>query len=84
MGMIDVDKVTESLLKEMFVRMGVEYSEDFVNQDGWYLKHSWSLEAESEYKKWAVEWLRKNLKWTKYRSGREMDWFLVCFGWRHK
>ena len=71
------------LIKEMFNFIGAEYSDEFVSQEDWYWKCSWTQDEENEYKKWMVNDLR-DLGVTKKIAIGIADWFLMDYGWKIK
>lgn len=54
--------------------------EDILNDSEWFLRYSTTQEQEEEFKKWAIEILRKELKMTKKEAEKEMDMFLLNYG----
>ena len=83
-------KETKELLMEMFKRVGEDYNSFMAKEDTtscesrWFEKHQWTKEQEEDFKKWAVNYLRKKFKWSKKKSEEEMDWFLLMWGWKTK
>jgi len=83
------DKTVKELLVEMFRRVGLEVSsyaevEEWAgaNGDEWYRKRTWTDAQEQEFKKWAVDKMRKAFKCTKKTAEAEYSWFNLMWGWR--
>ena len=68
----------------MFLRVGMEYSEEYCKQEDWYKEHSWTQEEEADFQQWMIACLRKRLRWTKNTAMQETTWFLMRFGWSWK
>lgn len=77
------NKHREEILKEMFIRVGADYNEELVQQEGWFQKYSWSKEEEEDYKEWLINYLVKNLKIPKTMAEESSSWFLLDVGWKY-
>lgn len=58
--MAEIEKQLEPILTEMFARVNDIYSPDKVNTEDWFLKHTWTLEQQSDFEKWLSDYLYKN------------------------
>lgn len=68
----------------MFIKVGLEYTEDYCKRQEWYLTKSWTIDEQNDFKEWGEKLLRKELKMSNYRAEKEMGWFLLNCGWRTK
>jgi hypothetical protein len=68
-------------IKEMFKRVGAEYSEEFVKDPHWYQKYQWTEAEEDDFKKWLIAEMRKKMRWTKGSAEKEAAWFMLMWGW---
>lgn len=48
----------------------------------WYSKYSYSTKDNEKWKKWLIEYLRKELKYTRDRAYVESEWYNLCYGLR--
>jgi hypothetical protein len=73
------------ILRRMFREVGEVFDEDYVQADGWYLRHSWTKQKEEEFAIWMKQQLKKQHPW-KYRPDRliddEIGYFLLNYGWK--
>jgi len=83
------DEVVQELLVEMFNRVGLgvsSYAEvkewADANGDEWFRKRTWTDAQEREFKKWAVDEIRKAFKFTKKTAENKYSWFNLMWGWR--
>jgi len=67
------------ILTEMFKRVGLVYSPEFTKQDEWYRQHTWTQEEETDFKKWLVQYIKKNK--LNIRAELEAGIFLLDYGW---
>ena len=73
----------EKALDEMFVAVGLpKWDKEFTKQDGWYAKKTWTEKRESDYKKWFLKEIKKDLKVNKVTAEREWNWFSLMWGWK--
>lgn len=79
--MVNYTFIITKLLKEMFKRVGLEYSEEYCKKEDWYLTKSWTEAEQNEFKRWGEGVLKVDLKMTYYGAAREMGWFLLSYGW---
>ena len=71
----------DDCIKEMFRRVGVEYSAEFVTDPKWFWKCEWTEEQETDFKKWLIKQMKKH-SLLKHRADKEADWFLFMWGWK--
>ena len=48
------------ILEKMFEGTGIEYSDEYVKQDHWYLNYGWSEQQEQDYIDWLSNYLYTN------------------------
>jgi len=80
------------VLTEMFKKVGLEFSEDLVKEDGWYWKCTWTNKAEDEFRQWFVDYLYNNVaarkaimsypKKNKVYIRRVVEEFIWQYGWK--
>ena len=73
------------LINQMFIIAGHQVTYDDIKdrKDAWYAEWEMSVEQSEEWKKWGVEYLRKNLKVNKAMAEREMLWFNLQYGLKY-
>jgi hypothetical protein len=76
------DKFVKKALNEMFVRVGAEYDEEFVKEDGWYSKKTWTKDQREDFKNWFIKETKKELKFNKTMAEKEFAWFDLNWGWK--
>lgn len=79
--MVNYTFIFKKLMKEMFKRVGLVYSEAYCKQEDWYLTKRWTEEEQRAFKQWGEGVLKAKLKMTDYAAAREMGWFLLSYGW---
>ena len=82
------------ILNEMFNRVGAAFDPDMVGIEGWYLKHEWTEEQQSDFALWMQDYLLANAKArkeimrisvkNKQVINRVIDNFLGNYGWKVK
>lgn len=84
----------DTIMKEMCLRINVNFNTvDFEDKE-WYLKYEWTPEQEDDFAKWMVDYLfkssearkeilSKNIKSKAYIK-RAVNWFLFSYGWKIK
>ena len=79
---------TEDLLKEMFRRVGAEYSEEIISEPEWCYLYNWTEAEQNEFIDWATTYLKRKRRWPKSLSAvyikREVLMFILHCGWRVK
>ena len=83
--MITYEKTFNDSFKEMFKRVGLEYSDEFIKDDTWYDKKSWTIKERDDFDKWLRKLLKKRYPfWGKREMDLEVRFFLMMWGWREK
>lgn len=78
------DKDIKICLKEMFNRVGVEYSIDYCSKKGWCEKNTWTIDQEECFRKWLTDFIKKKTNYTKEYCREQASWFLLHNGWKTK
>lgn len=81
--------VNDMKLQEIFVELinkqmepyNKKY-EDLKSEEEWYSKYTTTESQEEEFRKWAIDLLRRKGKMTKKRAQKEVDWFILGYGLR--
>ena len=73
---------TKEALTKMCEVIGVKYDDIDFESPEWYMKHSWTMKQENEFK----EWLDSKLKSTESAKMRaiKVGCFLMNYGWKIK
>jgi FKBP-type peptidyl-prolyl cis-trans isomerase (trigger factor) len=79
------------ILQKMFENTSIEYSDEYVQSDNWYLNYQWTEEQEQEFINWLANYLSENadareeLLYSKVKSkkmcGLAAKQFVTFFGW---
>lgn len=70
-------------LDKMFQCVGFEkLDEEFIKQDNWFQKKTWTQEQSNEFKQWFIQECKKDLKCTKNMAEKEHNWFDLMWGWK--
>jgi hypothetical protein len=75
------------ILQEMFDRVGELFTEDYVKEEGWWLKHEWTKAQEQSFQDWLYRHLRRHKPWksmSQYKMKGEIGYFMLSYGWKHK
>ena len=76
-------KFINKALDKMFQMVGFEsVDENFVKQEDWYSKKTWTKDQSEEFKNWFIKEGKKDLKFTKQMMEKEHAWFNLKYGWR--
>jgi hypothetical protein len=81
-GNVDYDKVCTECLKEMFKRVGEEYPNKLTKQKDWWMKRSWTLEEEIDFKEWMRKYLKKTCRWNAKMIDKEVGMFMLMWSWK--
>jgi hypothetical protein len=76
------DKFVQKAFDKMFDVIGMKFDEEFVKQEDWYQKKTWTSEQEQDFKKWFIQEAKKDLKFNKTMAEREHTWFNLKWGWK--
>lgn len=75
-------KFFDEAMDRMFKVVGFKsFDKEFVKQDLWYTKKSWTEQEERNFKKWMVNECRSRMKWSKKTAELEVAYFLLMWGW---
>ena len=79
------NKAVVDLINQMFIIAGHDVTYDDIKdrKDDWYTKWTMTTLQFEEWKKWGVDYLRKNLKVNKALAEKEMMWFNLQFGLKY-
>ena len=79
------------ILSTMCLFVGSNYSDINMQEDNWFLKHTWSEETEMEFKNWMVNYIHKikpaqrelynDHYMNKKLCERAVDMFMFNYGW---
>lgn len=76
------EKLFNTAMDRMFMAVGFDgFDENFVKQDHWYTKKTWTIEQESEYRQWLINECRTKLRMRKKAAELEAGYFLLMWGW---
>ena len=80
-----IDKAVEDLINKMFEIAGhsVTFADIKDRKDDWYCQWTMTTEQADEWQLWGIDYMRKNLKWPKYRAENEMRWFNLQYGLKY-
>lgn len=70
------------IINQMFIIAGHEVTFDDIKdrKDNWYNQWTMTMEQHEEWKKWGINYLKKNLKMNTFSADREMSWFSLQWG----
>ena len=79
------NKAVVDLINQMFIIAGHDVTYDDIKdrKDDWYTEWTMTTLQFEEWKKWGVDYLRKNLKVNKALAEKEMMWFNLQFGLKY-
>lgn len=76
------DSVFDAAMDQMFKEVGFKgFDREFVKQDEWYTKRTWTENQERAFKDWLVNECRTKMKWSKKIAETEAAYFLLMWGW---
>ena len=77
-------KLVDSILKEMFKRVGLKYpNPSFTKDKEWYTKKTWSEKEEESFRKWMKKRVKKTYPYlTDKRLDFEVAMFDLMYGWK--
>jgi len=55
-----ISKHLRVVLQKMFENTGIEYSDEYVQTEGWYLRYKWKESERKDFIKWLSEYLQEN------------------------
>ena len=73
------------LINQMFIIAGHQVTYDDIKdrKNAWYSEWTMTVQQAEEWKKWGIEYLRKNLKLNKALAEREMLWVNLQWGLKY-
>lgn len=80
----------KGIFKEMFSRVGVEYTDDMVRKPGWFREHSWTRKEVYDFKKWLKKYMKENMKGlfgrkvTNKYIDATINYFMLNYSWKTK
>jgi len=84
----------ETILTEMFARVGDKYEEEKTSSDSWYNSHEWTIEEQNSFKDWLTDYLYNNKDARKFmmsfpikdkkRCKETASQFNAWYGWKTK
>jgi hypothetical protein len=78
------EQAVVDLINQMFIIAGHEVTyDDIVGKEKWFQDYTMTVEQSEEWKKWGIEYLRKNLKINKALAEREMMWINLQWGLKY-
>ena len=79
------EKAVIDLINQMFIIAGHQVTYDDVKdrKDNWFQQWEMTVQQSDEWKKWGVEYLRKNLKINKASAEKEMLWVSLMWGLKY-
>lgn len=83
--MTKIDKFFAEVSDSLFQAVGFnKFDENFVKQDGWYTKRTWTSDQQDNFKRCFIAKAKKDLKLNRKRAELEYQWFNLNYGWRVK
>ncbi len=83
-----IDNLIVTMVNKMLEKHGVDYNFVTENQKDeeipWYQYFTWSKEEEDIFSEWAIDYMRKKMRWSKKRSENELRWFLFMWGLKYE
>ena len=79
------NKASEDLINKMFEIAGhnVTYDDIKGRTDDWYTDWTMTVAQAEQWKEWGMEYLQKNMKFTKHYAELEMRMFNVMYGLKY-
>ena len=84
----------QTILTEMFARVGEKYEEEKTSSDSWYNSHEWTKETEDAFTKWLADYLYNDKDARKFlmtfplknknRCRLAAEQFVSWYGWKTK
>lgn len=76
------DLLFKEIMERLFAVIGLEFKEETVKEERWYLKHTWTKEQENEFTQWLTRLLMKKKRMSKIRATKEAQYFVFAYGWK--
>lgn len=88
----EIGKHLEIILTKMFEIVGETFTKEYVQEDGWYLKHTWTISQEKAFLDWMVRYVINDKEATFELSGKHglrvrdislmVSQFVMFYGWK--
>lgn len=77
-------KLVDSILKEMFKRVGLKYPNPrFTKDKDWYTKRTWTEKEQESFKEFVKKKVRKAFPYfNENKVDFEAGMFILCYGWK--
>ena len=91
--MNDFSKHLRVILKKMCKSVNADFDAIDFKKEGWFLQHEWTQKQEDAFKKWMLEYLKKNrdarrelgiIFNNKIMMERGVNMFVMNYGWKTK
>lgn len=77
---METEDIFKELINKQLEPFGKTY-DDVVKDEDWLKKYFWENEEKyNEYKAWAIDFIRKKLRWPKWLVTKEFLWFDMAYG----
>lgn len=76
------DLLFKEIMERLFAAIGIEFKEEIVKEEDWYLKHTWTKEQEEEFTIWLTKLIMKKKARNKTRAQKEASFFVFAYGWK--
>jgi hypothetical protein len=79
-----LDKSYKEIIENMMSIAGydVTYEDLLKEEDGWWSRYTMTLEQRDKWVEDSINFLRKNMRWPKYRAKNQMVWVELMWGLR--
>ena len=76
------EEILAAIINKMFEISGhnVTFNDIKDRKDNWFQQWTMTVEQNEEWKRWVVDFLRKERRWPKYRAIKEADWLSLMYG----
>ena len=76
-----LEKVVEHLVNKQFEFAGSELTfDDVLGVENWYMQTSITCEQSNEFRLYAIDYIRKQLRLRKLAAEKEVGWFCLGYG----
>ena len=76
------DLLFKEIMERLFDVIGLEFKEETVKEEDWYLKHSWTKKQEEEFIAWLTKLLVKKKRLNKTIAQKNARFFVFSYGWK--
>jgi len=82
----------EIVIRKLVNRMLEPYGKDYdyvmacpeIEGELWCTYYTWTDEESNKFEEWAIDTLRKDMKWSKEKAEKEYGWFNLMYGLKIK